>query len=137
MNDIPIDEQLQRDRKREEKTALDLLQKSDEELLKEIFFCSSDLLSHGPTTNISRTIAHFSALLVKLSRQAEESTKQTIKLTKQLYYLTWFIAILTAILLLLGFFEFPKKSIFGNQKINQTSQYTHQNQPNKINGNHK
>lgn len=98
MNNITPDEQLQRDKEREAETAMDSLQKSDEDLLKEIFFCSNDLLSHGPTTNISRTIAHFSSLLVVLSRKAEKSTKKIVRLT-------WALFGLTAILLLVAIIQ--------------------------------
>ncbi|HBO83782.1 MAG: hypothetical protein A2073_03080 [Deltaproteobacteria bacterium GWC2_42_11] len=134
---IDPDEQLRRDRERESKEAMDSLQKSDEDLLKEIFICSNDHLAHNQSTRISRSLAYFSSLLIKLSRQAEESTKRIVKLTKILTYLTWAIAILTTILVLVTFFEFPKKTIFSNQETNQTYQKTKQNQADKPNENHK
>ena len=56
----------------------------------------------------------------KLSEQSEKSAKQTMSMTKQILCLTWVIAILTAILLVVGFFEYPKKAILGGQKNNQT-----------------
>lgn len=108
MNSISPDEQLRRDRERESKVAMDSLQKSDEDLLKEIFYSSSSPLNHNPTTTISRTIAHFSSLLIKLSRKAEESTNKIVKLTKTLTYLTWVIAIFTAISLFVIILQFIK-----------------------------
>lgn len=75
---IDIDEQLKRDRERESQNALDSLKMSDEEILKEIFICSNDHLGHNQSTRISRSLAHFSALLISLSRQADESTKKIV-----------------------------------------------------------
>lgn len=119
------------------KWATNSLERPAEDLLKDIYHQYNIAHSKNDPTQINRTLAYFSALLIKFSRQAEESTEKTIKLTKQLYYLTWLIAILTAILLLVTFFEFPKKTIFGNQKTNQTEQYTQQHETNKKNEIHK
>lgn len=124
MNGISTEEQERRDREREAKAAMDSLQKSNEALLKEIFFYSQDAFSHGP----KRTIAYFSSLLVNLARQADESTKKIVKLTKTLTCLTWIIAILTAILLLM---EIPKKVIFKEQSTTQENKNTNIKQSNQ------
>lgn len=131
MAEILLSEQKRRDREREEKEALDSLLKSDEDLLKEIFYVSSLPLDQNPVTAISRTTAYFSTLLIKLSRQSEESTKQTITLTektmdytKQLYRLTVAIVILTVVLIFQGFFEFPKITFKCPQNAKQETQNT-------------
>jgi hypothetical protein len=108
MAEVDVNEQLRRDRVRTAKEADDALQKPDEELLKEIFFCADDHLGHNPSTRISHTLAYFSSLLINLSRKAEESTNKMEKYTKQLLYLTWVIAFLTVVLLILGVLEFMK-----------------------------
>jgi hypothetical protein len=72
------------DNNRDSKAAIDSLQMSDEDLLKEIFSLTKHVNVY-PLSNISRALAYFSSLLTKLSRQAEESTNKTIKLTKQIY----------------------------------------------------
>ena len=92
--------------------AMDNLKMSNEEILQKIFRVSLNTLRTGDgSTRIGYTIANFSSLLVNLARQTEESTNKTIQLTKQIYYLTWFIAILTAVLLFASFFDFPKISM--------------------------
>lgn len=108
---IDPDEQDRRDRERESKMGEESLQMSDEELLKEIFYCSSSPMTHNSTTTISRTIAYFTSLLVRLSRRAEESTKQNIEmqnkltnLTRQLLYLTWGLVFLTILYLCVTLF---------------------------------
>jgi hypothetical protein len=111
--------------------AQEAVEKSDEDILKEIFYYSSIPPSHGPQTSLNRSLAYFSSLLLKLSKQAEESTKETTNLNKRLLYLTRVIVILTAILLLVTFFEFPKVSILGNQTY-QTHPDTQQNKTNNI-----
>ena len=134
MTQIPISEEIRRDRERESMIALESLQKSGEDLLKEIFFHSQDALTQNPIMSTGRTIAYFSSLLVNLSRRTEESTKQTIKLTdetmkytKRLHRLTVAIVLLTIVLLLQGFFEFPKVAIKFPQKINHTDKNANQN----------
>jgi hypothetical protein len=99
------EEQDRRDREREAKRAEESLQKSDEDLLKEIFYCSSAPMSHNSTTTISRTFAHFSALLVRLSRKTEESTKQNIEIQKKLTCLTNRLFWLTIILLFIALLQ--------------------------------
>lgn len=130
MNQIPISEEIRRDRERESKEALASLQKNNEDLVKEIFYYSQDSLTHGP----NRTIAYFSSLLVNLAKQADESTQKTIKLTeetmkytKRLHHLTVAIVVLTIVLLLQWFFEFPKIKIQFSQETKQGEQNENQN----------
>jgi len=97
---------LKQHRERESNRANESLQKSPEDLLKEIFSCSTDHFSQGSPTSISKTIAYFSSLLIILSRQAEESTNKIVKLTNTLTYLTWAIAVFTAISLIVIILQF-------------------------------
>ncbi|HBR22226.1 MAG TPA: hypothetical protein DD713_06625 [Nitrospiraceae bacterium] len=60
-----------------------------------------------------------SRLLVLLAEEAEKSAKKTEKLTGRILFLTWVIAILTAVLLFTVFFEVPKISIKLKQQPNQ------------------
>lgn len=116
-----INKLLQQARDRESQNAIDALKMSSADILKEIFICSNDHLGHNQSTRTSRSLAHFSALLIILSRQADESTKKIVSLTKTLAYLTWVIAVFTAILLFVTFFEVPKVSIFEPQKTNTST----------------
>jgi len=109
---------------RESQRADASLNMTPENILREIFYFSSRPPSEGTETALSRSLAYFSSLLIVLSRQADESTKKIVKLTATLTCLTWVIAILTAILLFVTFFEFPKYPIFGTQKIKTTIQNT-------------
>lgn len=95
-NMINPDEQLKNDRELEAKTAEESLQKSNEDLLKEIFYCSTAFLEHG-TNKTSRTFAYFSSLLVNLSQQAEKSTKKIIYLTWAIIVLTIFLSVIATI----------------------------------------
>lgn len=72
-----------------------------------------------------------SSLLVLLAEEAEKSAKKTEKLTGRILFLTWVIAILTAVLLFTVFFKFPKISIKLNQQPNQKTEQTQQNNTNK------
>lgn len=72
-----------------------------------------------------------SQLLVLLAEETEKSTNEMIKLNKRLLYLTWGIAVLTTVTLLVAFFEFPKVSILGNQRTYQTNKETQQNKTNE------
>ena len=117
---------IEENREREAKTAIDSLQKSDEDLLKEIFLQSNYDFAPNKTDQISRTIAYFSALLIKLSRQSEKSTRKIVKLTRYLLYLTWVLAILTAVLLFVAFFEVTKKSVVSCLNPNQKSEQIQQ-----------
>ncbi|RJO60294.1 hypothetical protein C4544_05385 [candidate division WS5 bacterium] len=118
-------------KKQAEDEAISSTQMSNEDIIKGIHYCSSVPPPYGDSTSLKKSIAYFSSLLFNLSRQAEESTNKTIKLTKQIYYLTWFIAILTAVLLFVGFFEFPKKRMFHDQQANQTTKNNQQDDSSK------
>ncbi len=85
-------------RERESKNAEESLQKSPEDLLKEIFICATDHKFQGAVTSTNKTIAFFSSLLVILSRQAEKSTKKIV-------HLTWALFGLTAALLLVAIIQ--------------------------------
>ena len=106
-----------------EKEVKDDLAKSDVRLLVDIH---EEILRDD--RSISENLIHaqkrLASLFVKLSRQAEESTKETTKLNKRILYLTWVIAILTAIFLLVNFFQFPKITILGHQAKTQSEQNT-------------
>jgi hypothetical protein len=115
-------------RDQQARLAEDVLQQSNEDILKEIFYHSSIPPHHTSDIALTRTLAYFSALLYRLSLQAEESTKKTVDMTRKLLYLTWAIVILTAILLLVGFFDFPKKSLTSDLKPNQRMEQTSQHQ---------
>lgn len=129
---IDPDDEIRHKRETAVKETKEALGKKNEDLVEEMFYLSTDRLFHpDPQTRISKTIAYFSSLLVNLSRQAEESTNKTIKLTKQICYLTWFIAILTAVILLVSFFEFPKKSIIPDLNPSQKTEQPTKNNDNK------
>jgi len=106
-----------------EKEVKEDLAKSEEQLLVDIH---EEILRDD--RSISENLIHaqkrLASLFVKLSRQAEESTKETTKLNKRLLCLTWAIAILTAIFLLVNFLHIPKITIFKNQATTQTEQHT-------------
>jgi len=114
MNGISTEEQERRDREREAKAAMDSLQKSNEDLLKEIFFYSQDAFSHGP----KRTIAYFSSLLINLSKQAEKSTQKIINLT-------YVLVVFTIALLFVGVMQIRimiNQNTKAEIKINQTQE---------------
>lgn len=119
------DEIKQNHRVRESKNAEESLHKSPEDLLKEIFTVATDHKFQGQVTSTNRTIAYFSSLLVILSRQAEESTKEITKLTRTLTRLTWVIAILTFFLVITIFFDIPKISLNRQSKTNRAIEQNH------------
>src|SRR5882757_5125569 len=49
--------------------------------------------------NMTFMIAPFSALLVKLSTDAEKTAEKTLKATNRLYWLTWALLVVTVLLL--------------------------------------
>jgi hypothetical protein len=95
---IDPDDQHKANRERASKDVKKALQKSNEDLLKEIFFVSDDRLFHDNTTRTNRLLAHFSSLLVNLSRQAEKSTKKII-------ILTYVLVVFTIALLFVGIMQ--------------------------------
>lgn len=113
------------------KMAKDSLEMSDEDLLRDLYHQYDVAFSKNDPAQINRTIAYFSTLLIKLSRQAEESTKENIKmqrtitdLTRKLYLLTialFFIALLQVIL---PFFQHPPeiKYLIQKEENNKTLQ---------------
>ena len=118
------------------KSAIDSLQMSEESLLESIIESSNRGIDFNPTVSIARTLPYFSSLLIKLSRQAEDSTKRVVKLTKQLYYLTWVLAILAAITLFIGFLSLTKKPVITylkpHQKNEEAQQHNNVDQVDKI-----
>lgn len=119
---MSLDNAIKNDEVRERATAKDALSKSNREIV-ELIFIESNTHRNNEVGLISRPLAYFSALLVKLSDQAE-------KLSKQLLYLTWAILAFTAIIVFLSFFEFPKISIQFHNKTNTHSENAQQsNQP--------
>ena len=82
------------------KNDIDLLVDVYEEILKE------DRSIHE---NIIHSQKRLSSLLVKLSRQADKSTKKVV-------FLTWVIIALTVVLVMTVFFEIPKITVQFNQK---------------------
>jgi hypothetical protein len=105
MNSVSPDEQILRDRNRTSEEATDSLQKSNEELLKEIFFCADDHLGHNSSTRISHTLAYFSSLLVNLSKKAEESTNENIKMQRTITRLTKVMLFVSIVLLFISAFQ--------------------------------
>jgi hypothetical protein len=89
-----------------------------------------------PDTLLNYQSVQMAQLLVLLAEESEKSAKTTEKLTGRILYLTWAIAILTAVLLITSFVEFPKISLTG-YNANQFYQQTKQDQTNKPNENHK
>lgn len=118
------------------KSTIDSLQMSEEDLLKSIFESSNRGINFNAPVSIARTLPYFSSLLIKLSRQAEDSTKRVVKLTKQLYYLTWILAILAAITLFIGFLSLTKKPVITylkpHQKNEQARQHNNIDQVGKV-----
>ena len=102
MQYVDENEQLRRDRERTANEAIDSLRKSNEELLKEIFFCANDNLGHNPSTMIGDTIAHFSSLLINLSKKAEESTNENIKMQRTITMLTKIMLFVSVVLLFIS-----------------------------------
>ena len=93
--------------------ATESLEKDNTEILKEIYCIANDGMMHDPHKT-SRSIARFSSLLINLARQAEESTKENIKmqktitdLTKKLYFLTIALFFIALFQIILPFFQHP------------------------------
>jgi hypothetical protein len=86
----------------ETRNAMDSLQQSNEEILRTIFIVSGDKVRNDNTARISRTIAYFSSLLIKLSKQAEESARENNKMQKRITLLTWAILAISVALLVVG-----------------------------------
>lgn len=95
---IDPEDQHKANRERAAKDAQDSLQKKNEDLLKEIYFVSDDRLFHDNTTRTNRLLAHFSSLLVNLSKQAEKSTQKIINLT-------YALIVFTIVLIFIGFVQ--------------------------------
>jgi hypothetical protein len=77
--------------------ATEYLNKPNESLIAEIFFHSKDKLTQNPDERVSTTLAIFSSLLVKLSWQAEESTRKIVRLTLAIVFLTVVLLMVTSI----------------------------------------
>jgi len=56
-------------------------------------------------------LARLAKLLALLAEEAEANVKKTENATKRIEFLSWVIAILTAVLVLTVFFEFPKTTV--------------------------
>ena len=84
------------------------IQMSYEDIIKEIHYCATVPPPYGDSTSLKKSLAYFSSLLYKLAKQAEESTNKTVNLTNKIHNLTWFIAILTAVLLFVGILQLTK-----------------------------
>ena len=81
-----------------EKLANETLERHEKELLKDIFHQYNIAFSSNNPSQIHRTIAYFSALLIKLSRQAEKSTQKLV-------YLTYALLAFTIALLFVGIIQ--------------------------------
>lgn len=109
------------------KLAKDSLQRHEDDLLKDIFHQYNIAFSSNNPSQIHRTLAYFSALLIKLSRQAEESTKKMIRLTWALFGLT--VALLVvAIVQIVIFKQDANTNIHREQKQEYQQQQT-ENKP--------
>ncbi len=80
----------------------------NKDILEKIFHCANVPPPYEIETSEKRALAYFSSLLINLSQQAEESTNKIVKLTKTLTYLTWVIAIFTAISLFIIILQLTK-----------------------------
>jgi hypothetical protein len=116
--------QVERDKERAAEDVKKSLAKSDIDLLNDIFHTSINHISQNSATNTSRTIAHFSALLVNLSIRSEESTKRTVNLTNQLRHLTWALFFLTLVLV-----GFEVRDYFTQPQSNPKQSESHIQQP--------
>lgn len=103
--------------------AKEALQQSDENLLRDIFHQRDIAFSKNDPSQINLTLAYFSTLLIKLSRQAEKSTKKIICLTYALFGLT-FVLLVVAIIQIIIF----KQDANTNTHNTQTQQYHQQPQ---------
>ncbi|MFA5072483.1 MAG: hypothetical protein WC539_01070 [Nitrospirota bacterium] len=109
--------QLKRNIENAAKNSADVLKQSKEKILADIFFYSKDLLSQFPNDRVTNTIAHFSALLVKLSEDAD-------KLQKRIFRLSWAMFILSVAMLVLASTQlFVQINQIPSQKNDYTQQY--------------
>lgn len=76
------------DKEPSSRKAKEALQQHDEDLLRDIFHQYNIAYSKNDPIQINLTLAYFSALLIRISRQAEKSTRRIIDLTKALLGLT-------------------------------------------------
>ncbi len=93
-----------------------------------------DMLQQGyqlPMRN--KILAELEKRNKKKDDKSEEFANKTLNTNKQLLHLTWFIAIITAILLLISFFDFPKITLLKNHKPDHATQQDEQNNTNKYN----
>jgi hypothetical protein len=90
-----------------------------EKILSDIFFYSTDNLTQLPNYRVTNTIAHFSALLVKLSEQADKSTRTIVRLTYAIVFLTIVLLLITAIPVIKDFMKPSEQPDFKKQTYQQ------------------
>lgn len=96
------------------------LAKTPKHLLTDVH---EELLNDNPSPEkLIHAQKRLASLFVALYQKSEESTKETMKLNRRLLYLTWAIAILTAVLLFIEIFDVPKITIFKTQATNHIDQ---------------
>ena len=87
--------------------------------------------------NKGRPDVQLTYLLSKLAELLFFFGEETGKLNKRIVWLTLVMAILTAVLLFMSFFEFPKISLSRYHNADQSYQHTKQNQTNQPNKDHR
>ena len=90
------------------------------EILNNIKAGATRATGGGPS--MSYMLAPFAALLVKLSRDADATASKTLEVTNRLYWLTWALLVLTALLLGKEALEFYEKHYFGAEQSAQTKE---------------
>jgi uncharacterized protein (DUF927 family) len=113
-----------------EKLATDSLERHEKDLLKDIFHQYNIAFSSNNPSQIHRTLAYFSALLIKLSRQAEKSTKRIIHLTYTMLFVSVVLLFITAWQLITAL-QTTKKPIIVYLKPNEPNNQTDQKENTK------
>lgn len=111
------------------KMAKDSLEMSDEDLLRDLYHQYDIAFSKNDPAQINRTIAYFSTLLIKLSRQAEESTKENIKMQRTITKLTWAMLVVSIVLFFVSIAQITIQIKQNNNQLNdQPKRQEHRNQ---------
>jgi hypothetical protein len=98
--------------------------------LKDIFHQYNIAFSSNNPSQIHRTLAYFSALLIKLSHQAEKSTKRIIHLTYAMLFVSVVLLFITAGQLIIAS-QAAKKPIVVYLKPDEPNNKTNQRENNQ------
>lgn len=101
--------------------AKDSLEMSDEELLRDLYHQYDIAFSKNDPAQINRTIAYFSTLLIKLSRQSEESTRENIKMQRTITKLTWAMLVVSIVLFFVSIAQITIQIKQNKNQINDQS----------------